>query len=75
MAYQETLDTLTRIPWDLLAYDRIVLTMQTTLRDVPGWDSFTYVNFIVAAEAEFRGEIRIADVASIVANITARQRH
>ena len=64
MTEQKTLDTLTLILRDLLGDNISDLTMQTTRDDVPGWDSFTYVNFIVAVEAEFRVKFRIADVES-----------
>ncbi len=81
MAYQETLDRLTRIPRDLLADDRIVLTMPTIRDDMRGTDSFSYINCIVAAEAELRVKVRIADdesfadVGDIVTNITAQRPH
>ena len=65
MTEQKTLDTLTLILRDLLGDNISDLTMQTTRDDVPGWDSFTYVNFIVAVEAEFRVKFRIADVESV----------
>ena len=64
MTEQKTLATLTLILRDLLGDNSSDLTMQTTRDDVPGWDSFTYVNFIVAVEAEFRVKFRIADVES-----------
>ena len=64
MTEQKTLATLTLILRDLLGDNNIDLTMLTTRDDVPGWDSFTYVNFIVAVEAEFRIKFRIADVES-----------
>jgi acyl carrier protein len=32
--------------------------------DVPGWDSFNYVNFIVAVEAEYGIKFRIAEIES-----------
>jgi acyl carrier protein len=64
MTEQERLATLTRILRDLLGDDSIELTMLTTREDVPGWDSFCYVNFIVAVEAEFRIKFRIADIES-----------
>ena len=54
----------TRVLRDLLADDSIVLGMETTRGDVPGWDSFNYVNFIVAVEAELGIKFRIADVES-----------
>jgi acyl carrier protein len=64
MRDSERLATMTRILRDLLADDTIELTMQTAREDVPGWDSFAYVNFIVAVEAEFRVKFRIADIES-----------
>ncbi len=59
-----TLGALTRILRDLLGDDSIVLEMSTTREDVHGWDSFNYVNFIVAVEMEFSIKFRIADVES-----------
>ena len=64
MTDSERLATLTRILRDLLGDDTIELTMQTAREDVPGWDSFCYVNFIVAVEAEYRIKLRIADIES-----------
>ncbi len=64
MTDQERLAILTRILRDLLGDDTIELTMSTTREEVPGWDSFCYVNFIVAVEAEFRIKFRIADIES-----------
>jgi acyl carrier protein len=62
MTDQERLNTLTQILSDLLGDDTIELTMDTVREDVDGWDSFTYINFIVAVEAEFGVKFRIADV-------------
>ena len=59
---QEVLGVLTRILRDLLGNDSIVLTMETRRPDVAGWDSFGYVNFIVAIEMEFGIKFRVADV-------------
>ena len=56
--------TLTRILCDLIGDDSIVLTTETMRADVPGWDSFQYVNFIVAVEIELGIKFRIADVES-----------
>jgi acyl carrier protein len=64
MTDQERLTTLTQILSDLLGDDSIELTMDTTREDVSGWDSFAYINFIVATEAEFGVKFRIADVES-----------
>jgi acyl carrier protein len=38
--------------------------MTTVRDDVPGWDSFAYINFIVAIESEYGIKFRIADVES-----------
>ena len=64
MTDQERLTTLTQILSDLLGDDSITLTMDTVREDVPGWDSFAYINFIVATEAAFGVKFRIADVES-----------
>jgi acyl carrier protein len=66
MIEQERLATLTRILRDLLGDDAIELTMRTVREDVPGWDSFCYVNFIVAVEAEYRIKFRIAEIESFL---------
>jgi acyl carrier protein len=58
----EILDTLTRILRDLLGDPAIVLTPATTRPEVPRWDSFAYVTFIVAVESEFGIRFPIADV-------------
>ena len=62
MTDDEVLEKLTRILRDLLGNDSIKLTPQTTRPEVPGWDSFNYVNFIVAVEIEFNIKFHIADV-------------
>jgi acyl carrier protein len=60
----EILDTLTRILRDLLEDPSIVLTPATTRPEVPRWDSFAYVTFIVAVEGEFGIKFPLADVES-----------
>ena len=64
MPNQEILAKLTRILRDLLLDDSIVLTMETRREGVPNWDSFNYINFIVAVELEFRVKFKIADIES-----------
>jgi acyl carrier protein len=64
MTEQEQLASMTQILSDLLGDDSIQLTTDTVREDVPGWDSFAYINFIVAVEAEFGVKFRIADVES-----------
>lgn len=62
MTDQQLLDLFTRILRDLLGDESIVLSNETTRGDVAGWDSFNYVNFIVAVEAELGIRFRVADV-------------
>ncbi len=76
MTDQAILDTLTRILRDLLGDDTIVLTAATTREEVPNWDSFAYVSFIVAVEMEFGVKFGVAEVESFpnVGAIVARLR-
>jgi len=64
MTVQEILAAFTRILRDLLLDDSVVLTMDTRREDVPNWDSFNYINFIVAVEQEFGVKFKIADIES-----------
>ena len=57
-------DAFTRILRDLLLDDSIVLSMDTRRQDIPKWDSFNYINFIVAVEIEFGVKFKVADVES-----------
>jgi len=76
MTDTEILQTLTRILRDLIGDDGIVLGPRTVRGDVPGWDSFAYINFIVAVELEFGVKFGIADVESFadVGEIVAKIR-
>ena len=62
MTVQEILAAFTRILRDLLLDDSIVLAMETRREDIPNWDSFNYINFIVAVELEFGVKFKIADI-------------
>jgi acyl carrier protein len=64
MTDQEVLDAFTRILRDILLDDTIVLTSETKREQVPNWDSFNYINFIVAVEARFSVKFRVADIES-----------
>jgi acyl carrier protein len=64
MTDQEILGAFTRILRDLLLDDSIVLSTETRRQDVPNWDSFNYINFIVAAEIEFGVKFKVADIES-----------
>lgn len=64
MNEQQTLAAFSEILGDLLGDDSLVLRMDTERADVPGWDSFNYVNFIVAVEMRFGIKFRVAEVES-----------
>jgi acyl carrier protein len=61
---QEVLSKFTDILRDLLLDDSVELTMETRREDVPGWDSFNYINFTVAVEMQFGVKFKIADIES-----------
>lgn len=64
MSHQTILNTLTRILRDLLLDETITLSMTTTRAEIPDWDSFAYVNFMVAVEMEFGIRFSVAEVES-----------
>jgi acyl carrier protein len=64
MSGTEILSEMTTILRDLLGDDSIDLTMATKREDVPNWDSFNYVTFIVAVEIKFGVKFRASDVES-----------
>jgi len=64
MNNQEILDVFTRILRELLLDDSIVLTMETRRQDIAAWDSFNYINFIVAVEIELGVKFKVADIES-----------
>jgi acyl carrier protein len=62
MTDADILNTFSRILGDLLLDNSIVLSMKTRREDVPNWDSFNYINFIVAVEIEFGVKFKVADI-------------
>ncbi len=66
MDNQDILDSLTQILRDLLFDDSLILSDSTTRADIPEWDSFAYVNFVVAVEMQFGIKFSVADVESFV---------
>jgi len=64
MTEREILSRLTGILRDILSDDSIVLTMETRREEVPNWDSFVYINFIVAVELQFKVKFGVAEVES-----------
>ena len=64
MTMDEILTTFSEILASLLGDEAIELAAGTRREDVPGWDSFNYVNFIVAVELRFGVKFRVAEVES-----------
>jgi len=64
MTDQDILTKFDGILRGLLLDDSIVLAMDTQREEVPNWDSFNYINFIVAVELEFGVKFKIADIES-----------
>ena len=64
MTESELLDEFTAILGGLLMDEAIRLEMDTRRENVDGWDSFQYVNFIVAVEMKLNIKFRVADVES-----------
>ena len=58
MTDQEILDIVASIFRVELLTDDIVLTPETTTRDIPNWDSFHYVEIILQIEAKLGIKIR-----------------
>jgi acyl carrier protein len=76
MTDQDTLQLFTRLLRGLLFDDSIELTMETRREDVPNWDSFNYINFVVAVEAELGVKFKVADIEAFenVGEIVGRTR-
>jgi acyl carrier protein len=76
MTDQDTLQLFTRLLRGILFDDSIELTMDTRREDVPNWDSFNYINFIVAVEAELGVKFKVADIEAFenVGEIVGRTR-
>jgi acyl carrier protein len=64
MSDQEILRIFTQILRDLLLDDTIVLSMETRRQDISNWDSFNYINFMVAVELKFGVKFKVADIES-----------
>lgn len=81
MTHTEILDGLNAIVGDVLALDNLSLDPSMTAGDVPGWDSLTHVQIIVAVEQAFGIKFRtgemagIADVGELVSRIAKRLPH
>ena len=55
----------TRVFRETLEDDTIVLTEETTAKDIEDWDSVTHIQLMVAIEKEFDIRISTGEVASL----------
>lgn len=65
MTTEQIYAQLTEIFKDLFDDESIVLTAETTAKDVPGWDSFNHINLMVAVEARFKIKFKTAEIESL----------
>ena len=64
MIDQDTHQLFTRLLGGILLDNSIELTMETRREDIPNWDFFNYINFIVAVEVELGVKFKVADMES-----------
>jgi acyl carrier protein len=61
----EVLEGLQQVFNGVFGRDDIALTPRLSAADVPGWDSFRHVDFIIATEERFGVNLRDADLDAI----------
>lgn len=59
---QQIYKQLTEIFRDLFDDDSIVLSPETTAKDIEEWDSFNHINLIVAIESRFQIKFQTAEL-------------
>ena len=64
MTPETILEELTTILSDVLSDDTILLTMHTVRSDIPDWDSFSYIAFMVGVEERFGIKFKTSDIES-----------
>ena len=55
----------TKLVAEVLRRDDLVLTDGMTAADVPGWDSFTHIEVVVAVEHHFRLSLRTSEIVAL----------
>lgn len=70
MLQPEIYSELTELFRDMFSNDHIVLTPDTTAKDVDGWDSFSHISIIVAVETRFGVKMKTTEIESL-ANVGA----
>lgn len=58
----DLLPGLEKIFRDVFDNEELVVTGQTTAKDVPGWDSLTNINLVFAIEREFKIKFALGEI-------------
>ncbi|TWB56660.1 acyl carrier protein [Nitrospirillum viridazoti] len=62
MTENEVLDAITPVFRDIFSDDTLTLTLQTTAKDVAGWDSFAQINILIGIEELFGVKFRSREI-------------
>ncbi|PKP20995.1 MAG: acyl carrier protein [Bacteroidetes bacterium HGW-Bacteroidetes-21] len=65
MELNDILQQLNEIFKDILDLDTLVLTPETTARDVEEWDSLSHIQIIVAAEKHFKIRLTAQEIQAL----------
>jgi acyl carrier protein len=61
----EILETINRVAADILGASDLVLSEETTARDVGGWDSLSHVQILLGVESAFGIRLNATEIAQI----------
>ena len=62
MKLDDVYTALTEIFADVFDNAAIAITLETSAADIPGWDSMTHINLVVAVEQHFKIKFKIAEI-------------
>jgi acyl carrier protein len=62
---EDVMAQISRIVREVLRLPAATITVDTTARDVQGWDSLAHVEIILAVERAFKFRLRAADMARL----------
>ena len=65
MTHAEVLSAVTTVAQDIFQEDDLVLSDQTTAKDVEAWDSLAHIQFILAVERKFGVRFDAGEVTGI----------
>ena len=65
MTKEQAMDRLTKVFQDVFDDDEIVLTDNTSAKDIEDWDSLEHINLIAAVEKEFKMRFTMEEVSGM----------